>query len=118
MTDNSGTTADEQSNRIGALAALDRAEQSTVNTADGQTLLLMGLVLITAGSAKVAFAGRQRCSRRRNRMAARTTLGPPVASCRMESFHAHHRKYGMLTLSGLLAHRLLAWRLPCTECVC
>jgi len=41
MTDNSGTTADEQSNRIGALAALDRAEQSTVNTADGQTLLLM-----------------------------------------------------------------------------
>jgi len=57
MTDNSGTTADEHSNRIGALAALDRAEQSTVNTADGQTLLLMGLVLITAGSAKVAFAG-------------------------------------------------------------
>jgi hypothetical protein len=28
MTDNSGTTADEQSNRIGALAALDRAIDS------------------------------------------------------------------------------------------
>jgi hypothetical protein len=91
MTDNSGTTADEQSNRIGALAALDRAEQSTVNTADGQTLLLMGLVLITAGSAKVAFAGRQRCSRQRNRTICaewrqERSSGSPVASSRMESF--------------------------------
>jgi hypothetical protein len=32
MTDNSGTTADDQSNRISALAALYRAEQSTLNT--------------------------------------------------------------------------------------
>jgi hypothetical protein len=31
MTDNSGTTAYEQSNRIGARAALYRAEQSTLN---------------------------------------------------------------------------------------
>ena len=30
MTDSSGTTADEQSNRISALAALYRAEQSTL----------------------------------------------------------------------------------------
>jgi hypothetical protein len=28
------------------------------------------------------------------------------------------RKHGIPTLSGLLDHRLLAWRLSCTECVC
>jgi hypothetical protein len=55
MTDNSGTTADEQSNRIGALAALDRAIDSQYRGRPDTALNAMPL--ITAGSAKVAFAG-------------------------------------------------------------
>jgi hypothetical protein len=91
MTDNSGTTADDQSSRISALAALYRAEQSTLIPRVGQTLLSMGLVLITAGFAKVAFARRQCCSRQRNRAICaegrqERSSGSPVASSRMESF--------------------------------
>jgi hypothetical protein len=114
MIDSSGTTADEQSNRIVGgnliLTTLPAAGQLSVavdtdqcargavpggaidtHTPVGQMLLLMGLALITAGLAKVAFAGRQSCSRQRNRTICaewrqERSSGSPVASSRMESF--------------------------------
>jgi hypothetical protein len=45
MTDNSGTTADEQSNRIGALAALDRAIDSQYRGRPDTALNAMPLTL-------------------------------------------------------------------------
>ena len=56
MTDNSDTTAHDESNRISALSALYAAEQSTLNTLDGQVLVLAGL-LVTYGIAAVAALG-------------------------------------------------------------
>ncbi len=56
MTDNSGTFAQNKSNRISALSALYQAEQSTLNTLDSQTLVLVGL-LVTYGIAVVATLG-------------------------------------------------------------
>jgi hypothetical protein len=55
MTDNSGT-ADDESNRITALAALYHVEQSTLNTLDGQTLVMVGL-LVTYGMRRSRHSG-------------------------------------------------------------
>ena len=89
MTDNSGTTADEQSNRIGALAALDRAIDSQYRGRPDTALNGPGVNYGRVGEGCVC--GGQRCSRQRNRTICaewrqERSSGSPVASSRMESF--------------------------------
>jgi hypothetical protein len=59
MTDGSGIAAHDKANQINALSALYQAEQSKLNTLDGQTLVLAGL-LVTYGIAAVATLGTDR----------------------------------------------------------
>jgi hypothetical protein len=59
MTETGGTIPPNGADRVGALSALYQAEQSALNSLDGQTLVLMSL-LTTYGIAAVAALGAHR----------------------------------------------------------